>query len=231
MVYNLLQDKGLPQKIMIIDKELNCTREGPVKNGLNRLLDYVCIIPMLIVFSIPMLMIYLILRLCSRDAIVKQQRMGMNGRPFTCYKFRTMSENAEEELSELLETDEEARAEWEKYRKLRNDPRVTRLGMFLRKTSLDELPQIVNVLKGEMSIVGPRPYLLEELDLLKGFADNILSVRPGITGLWQVSGRNDKVFEDRVSLDVNYVRHWSLWLDLVILLKTVKVVITGEGSY
>lgn len=159
-------------------------------------------------------------------ALFGQPRIGREGQLFTCLKFRTMRVDAEAALERLLATDAQAAAEWEAYRKLRNDPRITRVGAFLRKTSLDELPQLFNVLLGEMSLVGPRPRLPDEPACFYYKA-----VRPGLTGLWQVSGRNLLSYEDRISLDVWYVRNWNLWYDIAILFKTVKVVLFREGAY
>ncbi len=161
-----------------------------------------------------------------------QDRLGKNGKIFKCIKFRSMYENSDEILQDYLNKNPEAKKEWEKYKKLKGyDPRVTRVGKFLRKTSLDELPQIFNVLKGDMSLVGPRPYLPREIDDMGDYADVILMTLPGITGLWQVSGRNELEFEDRLKLDTWYVLNWSLWLDIVILFKTIKVVLKREGAY
>lgn len=161
-----------------------------------------------------------------------QERIGKGGKPFKCLKFRTMYRDADSRLKEILDKDEKAREEWQKYFKLKNDPRVTKVGKFLRKTSLDELPQIFNVLKGEMSFVGPRPVLRRELEeYYKEFSRYYYEVRPGITGLWQISGRNELDYEQRVRLDVWYVLNWSLWLDFVIFVKTIKVVLSGKGAY
>jgi undecaprenyl-phosphate galactose phosphotransferase len=160
------------------------------------------------------------------------ERIGQGGKPIRVWKFRTMYMDARERLSALLEEDHEAREEWESNYKLKNDPRVTRVGRFLREVSLDELPQLINVLKGEMSLVGPRPVLQEELDCYyKEYADYYCLVRPGITGLWQVSGRSNTTYETRVWLDSWYVINWSIWFDLVILLKTVRVLVQKEGAY
>jgi len=143
-----------------------------------------------------------------------------------------MYTNADELLKELLEKNPELRQEYETFRKLKNDPRVTKVGKFLRKTSLDELPQIFNVLKGEMSLVGPRPVTKEEIDkYYKDYAIYYYEVLPGITGLWQISGRSDTSYDERVELDVWYVKNWNLWLDIVILIKTIKVVLKREGAY
>ena len=166
------------------------------------------------------------------NVFLRQDRIGKGGRTFKCLKFRTMFRNADEILAGYLEKNEKAREEWSRYKKLRDyDPRVTPVGRFLRKTSLDELPQIFNVLAGEMSFFGPRPYLLDEESRMGENADMILLINPGITGLWQVSGRNELDFEERVKLDTWYVLNWSLWLDVVIFFKTIRVVLKKEGAY
>lgn len=158
-------------------------------------------------------------------------RVGMNGRPFKCLKFRSMRPDAEQVLKELLANDPKARAEWETDFKLKNDPRITPVGNFLRKTSLDELPQLFNVLKGEMSLVGPRPVIQEEIERYGDSAIYYLEARPGITGLWQVSGRNDTTYAERINLDAWYVKNWSLWYDIAILFKTIDVVFQRKGAY
>ena len=167
----------------------------------------------------------------GKKILFEQERLGKDGKSFVCYKFRTMVDNGDEILSEYLKKHPEEQEYYEKFHKYRNDPRVTRIGEFLRKTSLDELPQIFNVLKGEMSLVGPRPYLLDEKEKMGDKFETIVSVRPGITGLWQVSGRSDVDFFDRLDIDVWYIRNWSLWLDIMILFKTVKTVLVREGAY
>lgn len=181
---------------------------------------------------VPLGIISLLIRLTSAGpAIYRHTRIGKDSRPFLCYKFRTMHSDAEARLEHILHQDPSARQEWEEFRKLRNDPRITPIGRFLRKTSLDELPQILNILKGEMSLVGPRPVTREEIETYyKDSADLCFSVLPGITGLWQVSGRSNTSYDYRISLDSWYVRNWNLWLDIVILLKTVHVVFKREGA-
>jgi undecaprenyl-phosphate galactose phosphotransferase len=165
-------------------------------------------------------------------AIYAHDRIGKNGESFKCYKFRTMQRDAEERLKEMLQNNEDFRSEWEKNWKLKDDPRITRIGSLLRKTSLDELPQIFNVLRGEMSLVGPRPVTRSEIDdHYKENAKHCFCVPPGITGLWQVSGRSDTGYGYRVKLDTWYVMNWSLWLDIAILFKTIKVVANREGAY
>ncbi|HXX80881.1 MAG TPA: undecaprenyl-phosphate galactose phosphotransferase WbaP [Thermodesulfovibrionales bacterium] len=164
-------------------------------------------------------------------AIYAHDRIGKNGKTFRCYKFRTMQKDAEERLKEILEKDEEIRNEWEKTWKLKEDPRITKIGRFLRKTSLDELPQIFNVMRGEMSLVGPRPYLLREQEAVESQLQIICSIKPGITGLWQVSGRSNTDYGYRLKLDAWYVVNWSLWFDIAILFKTIRVVTKREGAY
>lgn len=160
-----------------------------------------------------------------------QVRIGKKGRPFRIYKFRTMVEGAEGILAKMLEENPELKKEFLERQKLARDPRITRIGHFLRRTSLDELPQILNVLRGEMSFVGPRPVTREELDCrYRGNSESYTLVKPGITGLWQVSGRSERGYETRVRLDVWYVRNWSLWLDLVILVRTIGVVVKRRGA-
>lgn len=172
-------------------------------------------------------------RIC-RDggpAFFGHDRVGFHGEVFKCFKFRSMVANSQEVLQDLLASDPAALAEWETDFKLKNDPRITRIGAFLRKTSLDELPQLWNVLKGEMSLVGPRPIVDEELKRYGEQVDYYLQVKPGMTGLWQVSGRNDVDYEHRVYLDVWYVKNWSMWYDIAILFKTFKVVLGKQGAY
>lgn len=164
-------------------------------------------------------------------AIYGHQRIGKNGKPFFCLKFRTMITNSDEVLQNLLENDPLAKAEWEKDFKLKKDPRITPIGHFLRRTSLDELPQLWNVLKGDMSLVGPRPIVQKELIRYHENIDYYFMAKPGMTGLWQVSGRNDVDYKKRVYFDSWYVKNWSLWNDFVILCKTINVVIKRTGAY
>ncbi|WP_047710173.1 undecaprenyl-phosphate galactose phosphotransferase WbaP [Pectobacterium atrosepticum] len=164
-------------------------------------------------------------------AIYGHERVGRNGKKFKCLKFRSMVINSQEVLNELLENNPEARIEWEKDFKLKDDPRITKIGKFIRRTSLDELPQLFNVLKGEMSLVGPRPIIEDELDKYAGDVDYYLMAKPGMTGLWQVSGRNDVDYDTRVYFDAWYVKNWSLWNDIAILFKTVAVVLKRDGAY
>jgi lipopolysaccharide/colanic/teichoic acid biosynthesis glycosyltransferase len=173
----------------------------------------------------------LLIKLDSRGSVFyRQRRLGQDGVRFMALKFRTMHDNAEQRLQELLKTNPAMRAEYEMFHKLTDDPRVTRVGRVLRKYSLDELPQIWNVLMGQMSLVGPRPYLEREIPDMAHKEAIVLRVKPGVTGIWQVTTRNESTFEERVNLDVEYVRNWTPWLDLYILARTVPVVVGGTGS-
>lgn len=197
-----------------------------------RIMDLIIItviaIPTLIISAV----IAILIRLDSNgSALYKQKRLGLNGKLFEVVKFRTMYLDSDERLHKLLDSDENLKAEYETYHKLRNDPRITRVGKLLRRTSLDELPQAWNVLKGEMSIVGPRCYMPQEIAHMEGKDQTILRVLPGITGMWQVSGRNRLSFNERLAMDVYYARNWSIWIDIYLLARTASVVITGEGAF
>jgi len=167
---------------------------------------------------------------CPGPALFRHRRVGFNGKSFECLKFRTMVPDAAERLQRLFDSDPVAAAEWEASRKLRCDPRVTRIGAMLRESSLDELPQLFNVLRGDMSIVGPRPVTEEELTLYAGAVDCYLACRPGITGLWQVSGRCTTTYAKRVKYDTFYARNWSMALDAKILILTIPALFSG-GAY
>ncbi|MDR1363936.1 MAG: undecaprenyl-phosphate galactose phosphotransferase WbaP [Spirochaetaceae bacterium] len=200
--------------------------------AIKRGLDIIIVICGGIVILPFMLLIVLAIRISSPGkALYTQNRVGQNGRHFKTYKFRTMTIDAAERLKKLLESDEAARLEWEAAHKLKNDPRVTKLGAFLRKTSLDEFPQLINVLKGNMSLVGPRPIVDDEIVKYGDDFQRIFSVKPGITGLWQVSGRSDTNYKDRVSFDTYYLQNWSIWLDMWILYRTAWVVLGHKGAY
>ncbi len=184
-------------------------------------------------FLLPLIgLIALLIKLDSPGPIFyTQTRIGQGGEHFRAWKFRTMVRNADYALKEYLEKHPELQEAWQRDQKLRYDPRVTRIGRFLRRTSLDELPQLWNILRGEMSLVGPRPIVDEEIPRYGDKFPLYTKVIPGLTGLWQVSGRNNITYEERVSLDAYYVRNWSVWLDVYILMRTVWVVLTGEGAY
>ncbi len=201
---------------------------------LKRLFDIVMSLIILILSSPLIVIMAFVVKLAFEGPVFfVQNRLGRNKKIFKCIKFRTMYINADEILADFLSKNTKAELEWAKYKKLKDfDPRVTKIGKFLRKTSLDELPQIFNVIKGEMSLVGPRPYLLKEInDSIKNYSDIISLISPGITGLWQVSGRNKLTFNSRLKLDSWYVLNWSLWLDIVILFKTIRVVLKKDGAY
>lgn len=178
------------------------------------------------------LIVALLVRADGGPAFFAHQRVGRGGKLFGCLKFRSMVIDSQARLEALLANDPAARAEWEATRKLKNDPRITRIGHFLRSTSLDELPQLINVLRGEMSLVGPRPVQEAEIDRYYGAsAAHYMAVRPGITGLWQVSGRSETSYESRVALDVSYVSRPSLLADLSILLRTPVAVLSRRGAH
>ena len=179
-----------------------------------------------------MLMIGALIKLFSPGpALYGHERVGRNGRAFKCLKFRTMVVNGDDVLRDHLAGSEEARREWETTRKLRKDPRITPLGHVLRKSSTDELPQLINILRGEMSIVGPRPVVHDELRYYGDNASYYLASRPGLTGLWQVSGRNLTSYEARVAYDRAYCESWSLRMDLLLIARTIPVVISRQGTY
>lgn len=160
----------------------------------------------------------------------EQLRIGKNGKEFRIYKYRTMVMNADEKLAQYLEENEEAKKEYKRYKKLKNDPRITRLGRILRNTSIDEFPQFINVLKGDMSVVGPRPYLHREIKDMEDNYKTIISVKPGITGYWQVNGRNAKSFKERINMDVAYIKDRTLWFDIKIIIKTILKIFRKEGA-
>lgn len=198
---------------------------------LKRTFDIMGAIFLMIILSPVFLFLYFLIRKDGGKAIYRHTRIGQYKKPFECLKFRSMAVNSEEILKELLEKDSEARKEWEKDFKLKCDPRITKIGKYLRATSLDELPQLWNVLKGEMSLVGPRPIVKEELNYYRDDVDYYLMAKPGMTGLWQVSGRNNVNYETRVYFDTWYAKNWSLWNDIVILFKTINVVLKRDGAY
>lgn len=205
---------------------------SPVDKYMKNIFDYLTALSLILIFSPLLILLYSIVYFSTNGhPLFKHRRIGLNGKKFNVYKFRTMYIDADKKLEELLEENEESRIEWENDFKLKDDPRITKIGTFLRKTSLDELPQLINVLQGKMSLIGPRPIIDQEIIKYGEYFDYFTAVKPGITGLWQVSGRNDIDYDERVQLDVWYVRNWSINLDIQILLKTVLVVIGRKGSY
>ncbi len=216
-------------EVLILRVRNNLARPGA--RMLKRLFDLSCGGLLLFLLAPLLLGIALRIRASGGPVLFAQERVGRGGRRFRCYKFRTMIPGAEAQLEALLQQDADRRREWAATRKLRDDPRVTPFGRVLRATSLDELPQLFNVLRGDMSLVGPRPVVAEELSRYGAHVDDYLLVRPGITGLWQISGRSDTDYESRVQLDSWYVRNWNLWYDMVILMLTVQKVARREGAY
>ena len=207
------------------------SRAQGLQPALKRALDMLGAGALLLLLAPLFLLLAWRVRADGGPAFFAHQRVGRDGESFGCLKFRSMVVDSQARLDALLASDAEARAEWEATRKLKNDPRVTRIGRFLRATSLDELPQLLNVLRGEMSLVGPRPVIQSELDSYYGAAAmHYMSVRPGITGLWQVSGRSDTSYAQRVALDMAYVEAGSLWQDIKILLRTPVAVLSRRGA-
>ncbi|MCB1884170.1 MAG: undecaprenyl-phosphate galactose phosphotransferase WbaP [Geminicoccaceae bacterium] len=203
----------------------------PWSQVLKRAFDIVAASAML-VFLAPLLgVIALLVRSGGAPVVFAHTRVGRHGRLFQCLKFRTMVPDARTVLNRLLASDPEARAEWERSYKLKDDPRITAFGAFLRKTSLDELPQLWNVLRGDMSLVGPRPVVADEIERYGDAKAYYYEVRPGLTGLWQISGRSDLDYDRRISLDTWYVRNWTLWYDVLILFKTLLTVPAKAGAY
>ena len=214
---------------MIISDSLYCEQFKKSQSILKRLFDISLSSMLVILLSPCMLIIALLIRITSEGPVIyRHKRIGLYGNEFFLYKFRTMVNNAEQLKCNFTP---EQQAEFEADFKLKNDPRVTRFGRLLRKTSLDELPQFINVFKGEMSIVGPRPVTSEELVKYGKYADALLSVKPGITGLWQISGRNNISYEQRVQLDVEYIKRKSIQTDIKIFLRTIIVIALRLGAY
>ncbi|PLP56703.1 sugar transferase [Mesorhizobium loti] len=194
-------------------------------------MDIVIACPALILAAPVMILVGLLIKITAGGpAIFSHSRVGFGGKLFDCYKFRSMVANSDEVLKTYLDANPEARKEWGETHKIRNDPRVTFFGRMLRKSSLDELPQLINILRGDMSCVGPRPIVEDELRRYGEHQAEYLGTRPGLTGLWQVSGRSSLDYENRVALDSQYVRNWSIWLDLVILLRTVVAVMRVDRA-
>lgn len=213
--------------------KINNNLESKTSQTAKRFFDLLLALCLLPILLLTIGIIALLIKKDSSGAVFyKHKRIGQNGKSFSIYKFRSMYKDSKERLDAILTNDIEAKKEWDSSFKLKNDPRITKIGAILRKTSLDELPQIFNVLRGDMSFVGPRPVLQQEIDEhYKDSAVYYKMVPPGITGLWQVAGRSDTTYEERVKLDVAYVTNWSLWLDIVILIKTFKTALKQEGAY
>ena len=213
--------------VLRLENKLNKRTSRVIKRAFD------CVAASLLLVASSPLLLFLYVRLAREGGspIFAHERIGRDGRPFGCLKFRTMVTDADVVLEKLLASDENARGEWLRDFKLRDDPRITPLGRFLRKSNLDELPQLFNVLKGEMSLVGPRPIVLAEVDRYGDKFAHYRATRPGMTGIWQTSGRNDLSYAERVELDVLYVRNWSLWQDVVMLLRTFPLFVRTRGAY
>ena len=222
------------QTMLNSDAIMMTSRTGlmsPMRQGLKRVFDVVVSVALIVVLLPALLLIAGLVAWGGGPVLYGHKRIGRGNRPFHCLKFRTMAVDSDKILADLLATNPEVAREWRQNFKLENDPRITRIGRFLRKTSLDELPQLLNVIRGEMSLVGPRPVVADELRFYYG--ENAVyyhMVRPGITGLWQVSGRSQTTYDRRVFLDTCYVRNWNLWTDVAILFNTVPSVIGGNGA-
>lgn len=225
------RQRAKDQVVFPVETYDDSPRSGAVRLVLKRVFD-ILISALLLILLIPLFSVIAIaIKLTSRGPVFYvQDRCGKGGTIFKFIKFRTMQVDAQKRLSDLLESDSNAAKAWAKFQKLDNDPRIIPVGRPLRKSSLDELPQLINVLCGDMSLVGPRPCMPEQRVLYGGAWRSYISVRPGLTGLWQVSGRNRLTYAERIRLDSEYVATWSLGLDLKILVRTIKVVITGDGS-
>jgi len=224
---NILELSNIRNNLIQIENKLLIKSNLFIKN----LFDLIVSIIVLPIFLIIHIIISIAIKLDDSGSIFfKQQRLGKDGKVFEVYKYRTMYQDSDDILQQYLQNHPQEIEYYQKYHKYTNDPRITKIGKFLRSTSLDELPQILNVLKGEMSIVGPRPYMLDEESLLYSVKDLILQVKPGITGLWQVSGRNNLTFQERTELESWYIKNWSLWFDFVIIVKTIKVVFLKVGA-
>ncbi|MEI9915745.1 MAG: sugar transferase [Methylovirgula sp.] len=207
------------------------TEKGSIDQVAKRLFDVSVATTALILLGPLLLMLaFAVLCLEGRPIIYRHRRLTVERKAFDCLKFRSMVADAESKLQHHLSQNPVAASEWAESQKLSGDPRITRFGAFLRSSSLDELPQLINIIRGDMSLVGPRPIVADELTKYGDHADECLSVRPGLTGLWQVSGRSDCAYADRVRLDVDYVQNWSFSKDLVIFVKTFGVVLSRKGS-
>ena len=227
---NLELEKLFDEKIILLKIKNNLARK--YNRIIKRIFDLtVSFLSLVILIPLGVLLSVLIYIDNPGPVVFSHTRIGKSGKEFPCYKFRTMVLEAEKILENHLAENEEAKKEWEKDFKLKNDPRITKVGFFLRKTSLDEFPQIINVIKGEMSLVGPRPIVKAEVEKYKECIHDYYLVPPGITGLWQVNGRSDTTYEERVQMDSWYVRNWSIWIDIVYIIKTFKVVIERKGAY
>jgi len=228
-VFGMMPQCFMGHDVMLLTRNNGLDR--PLPRFLKRTFDVGVASATLVILSPLLALLALLVKIDGGPAFYKHDRVGLNGEVFTCLKFRSMVQRSDEVLTAHLAKYPLAMAEWNRDHKLRKDPRITRLGAILRRTSMDELPQLMNVLKGDMSIVGPRPIIVAEAAKYQHDIAFYYRVRPGITGLWQVSGRNDVSYDDRVRMDSWYVRNWSLWHDITIICKTFKVVLKQDGAY
>jgi exopolysaccharide production protein ExoY len=228
-----LRESATTEVELFIDKRIKArSARYPIGGVPKRVFDILVSFSALLAFAPLFLLIALLLKASDRGPVLyRQPRVGFRSSSFGCFKFRTMVIDADAVLARYLRDNPEAAKEWAETRKLKRDPRVTAVGDVLRQMSLDELPQLWNVLRGDMSIVGPRPVVSEEIAMYGSSAGHYLLARPGLTGAWQVSGRNDVSYERRVYLDRSYVENWSFWRDIKIIMKTIPVVIRAKGTY
>ncbi|MDI6603799.1 MAG: sugar transferase [Thermoanaerobacteraceae bacterium] len=235
-INNTINLPNYPMEIEIIDDmpvlKLKDVFIGGFEGRVKRLLDFTLSFFALIILSPLFIIIALLIKITSPGPVFfKHKRLGLNGKLIEIYKFRSMVINAQDILNKLLAENPKLREEYEATYKLKDDPRITRIGKFLRKTSLDELPQLINVLKGDLSLVGPRPIVVKEIDKYGEYGKYLLRVPPGVTGLWQISGRSDVDYNERVEMDMQYISSWNIWLDINILFKTIPAVLKKDGAY
>lgn len=233
------QQRSSAKPVTISAFDINPRRPGirvgqnrrPLGGRSKRMMDVtVALVALVLAAPVMLVVALLILMTDGAPVIFSHSRVGFNGKRFACYKFRTMVANSEQVLADYLASNPEAAKEWGQNWKFKNDPRITFLGHILRKSSLDELPQLINVLRGDMSCVGPRPVVPDELQRYGTCAIDYLQTRPGLTGLWQVTGRDTIDYPSRVSIDSSYVRNWSIWADVVILARTVFAVMKFDHA-
>jgi Undecaprenyl-phosphate galactose phosphotransferase WbaP len=216
----------------ILGLEVRQNLFSDLDQAIKRVIDLCLVLIALPILTILFLFLAILIRANSPGPIFyTQKRIGKDGKEFTIWKFRTMVVNAEQELNDYLQNHASLQVEWKDNQKIKNDPRVTAVGKILRRYSLDELPQIINIFLDEMSLVGPRPIVQEEIPFYGNNYHLYTKVKPGLTGLWQVSGRNDLTYDERVNLDEYYVRNWSVWMDIYIIATTINAVLTGRGAY
>lgn len=227
----VLEEKKIETQEIVATKIEGISEPRGLYKALKRAFDFAFSLIGLILLSPAFLIIAIIIKFDSKGSVFYvQKRIGLNGKLFKIYKFRTMVVGADKKLRKYLKENPEASEEYGKYKKLNDDPRTTKIGNFLRKTSLDELPQLINILKGEMSIVGPRPYLLKEKKDMGQYYEPIVTCKPGLTCIWQVSGRSNLSFEQRLQLDMEYLNKRSIKLDLLLILKTFTKILKSEGA-